>query len=428
VYDLKQVTIEPSKLKGGVEIPSSKSICHRAVICGGLSQGISRIGNVNFSQDINATIEAMKSFGMGVEKSRNSVKIFGAKELKVVKDSIDCFESGSTLRFLIPIAALTGQKVVFSGRGELANRPLEPYYKLFDEKNIYYKNEEGKLPLTIEGKLEPGEYRIRGDVSSQFISGLLFALPLLDGDSKIIITTELESKPYVDLTVDMLKRFSVNVDNIGYTEFFIKGNQKYEAVECSIEGDFSQASFWLAAGILGADIECQGLSMASLQGDKAILDIIKEMGGGIEQHGDKIKALPSKTRGIVFDASECPDLVPIVTVLASLSEGTTEIINSGRLRIKECDRLKAICTELNKIGADIEEKEDGLTIRGREQLKGGKTHSWGDHRIAMSLAVASIRCSEPLVIEDSSSVNKSYPEFWKHFRMLGGILDERNMG
>jgi len=425
---LDKVTIKQSILKGRVKIPSSKSISHRAVICAGLSQGVSNIGNINFSQDIDATIEAMKSFGVAVEKREASLKITGAAEIDVGESAIDCFESGSTLRFLIPVAALTGKKVVFSGRGELVNRPLDPYYRIFDEKHIRYSTTDGKLPLNIEGSLNSGEYRIRGDVSSQFISGLLFALPLLDGDSKIMMASELESKAYVDLTVDMLKKFSVNVDNLGYKEFRIKGNQKYKAVDCSVEGDFSQAAFWLVAGTLGADVECLGLNLSSLQGDKAILDIIEQMGGRIEVSGDSVRALPSKTKGITFDASECPDLVPVVTVLASLSEGTTEIVNAARLRIKECDRLKAICTELNKIGADIEETEDGLVIRGRNQLKGGTAQSWGDHRIAMSLAIASIRCSEPLVIEDSSSVRKSYPEFWNHFKMLGGIFDERNMG
>jgi 3-phosphoshikimate 1-carboxyvinyltransferase len=428
VYHLDKVTIKHSVLKGRVKIPSSKSISHRAVICAGLSQGVSNIGNINFSQDIDATIEAMKSFGVAVEKREAALKITGAAELDVVESAIDCFESGSTLRFLIPVAALTGKKVVFSGRGELVNRPLDPYYRIFDEKHIRYSTTDGKLPLTIEGCLPPGEFRIRGDVSSQFISGLLFALPLLDGDSKIIMASELESKAYVDLTVDMLKRFSVNVDNLDYKEFRVKGNQKYKAVDCSVEGDFSQAAFWLVAGTLGADVECLGLNLSSLQGDKAILDIIEQMGGRIEVGDDSVRALPSKTKGITFDASECPDLVPAVTVLASLSEGTTEIVNAARLRIKECDRLKAICTELNKIGADIEETEDGLIIRGRNQLTGGTAHSWGDHRIAMSLAAASMRCSGTLIIEDSSSVRKSYPEFWNHFKMLGGILDERNMG
>ena len=425
---MDKVTITASKLRGSVRIPSSKSVSHRAVICAGLSQGVSNIGNINFSQDIDATIGAMKSFGVQAEKGNLSLKISGAGNLDVADENIDCFESGSTLRFLIPIAALTGRKVVFSGRGELVNRPLGPYYEIFDEKHVKYETKDGRLPLTVEGKLTPGDYRIRGDVSSQFISGLLFSLPLLDGDSKIIITSELESKAYVDLTVDMLKRFSVSVDNLAYREYLIKGNQSYKAVDCSVEGDFSQAAFWLVAGTLGADVECQGLDLASLQGDKAILDIIRQMGGRIEVKGDSVRALPAKTRGITFDASECPDLVPAVTVLAALSEGTTEIVNAARLRIKECDRLKAICTELNKIGADIEEKEDGLIIRGRERLAGGVTRSWGDHRIAMALAAASIRCSGPLVIEDSASVRKSYPEFWNHFKMLGGILDERNMG
>jgi 3-phosphoshikimate 1-carboxyvinyltransferase len=422
------VTIKPSKLTGSVRVPSSKSISHRAVICAGLSQGTSRIDNINFSQDIDATIGAMKSLGVQAEKGDNSLVVRGAGKPEVLEENIDCFESGSTLRFLIPVAALTGKKVVFSGRGELAGRPLGPYYSIFDEKGVKYSAEGGRLPLTVEGRLTPGEYRIRGDVSSQFISGLLFALPLLEGDSKIIITSELESKGYVDLTVDMLKRFSVEVENLGYREFLIRGGQTYKAVDCSVEGDFSQAAFWLAAGTLGSDIECQGLDMDSLQGDRAILEIIQRMGGSIELGAGSAKAVPAKTWGITLDASECPDLVPIVTVLASLSEGTTEIVNASRLRIKECDRLKAICTELNRIGADIEEKEDGLVIRGRSQLRGGTARSWGDHRIAMSLAVASTRCSEPLVIEDSSSVRKSYPEFWKHFKMLGGTLDERNMG
>jgi len=301
-------------------------------------------------------------------------------------------------------------------------------YKIFDEKHIAYKNRMGRLPLTIEGKLMPGEYKIRGDVSSQFISGLMFALPLLNGDSRIVLTTELESRPYVDLTVDMLKRFSVHVDNFDYREFMIKGNQKYEAADYSIEGDFSQAAFWLAAGTLGADIGCEGMNMETLQGDKVIMEIITRMEGAVTASGDVIKAIPSKTKGIVFDASDYPDLVPVVAVLGALSEGTTKIVNAGRLRIKECDRLKAVCSELKKIGADIEENETGLRIRGKEILEGGITQSWGDHRIAMALAVASVRCREELVIQDASCVKKSYPDFWNHFKMLGGVLDERKLG
>jgi len=425
---LEQVRIKSAVLKGSVRIPGSKSLSHRAVICAGLSQGVSRIGNISFSEDIAVTINAMESLGVKVKRGTKSLEIKGPDKLEPINNPIDCGESASTLRFMIPIAAVTGKPVTFTGRRELVNRPLEPYYKIFDEKHIAYKNRMGRLPLTVEGRLTPGEYRVRGDVSSQFISGLMFALPLLDGDSKIVMTTELESRPYVDLTVDMLKRFSVHVDNFGYREFMIKGNQKYEATDCSIEGDFSQAAFWLAAGTLGADIECVGMNMESLQGDKVIMEIIRKMGGGVTASGDAIKAIPSQTNGIVFDASDYPDLVPVVAVLGALSEGTTEIVNAGRLRLKECDRLKAMCSELKKIGADIEEKETGLMIRGKKILEGGITQSWGDHRIAMALAVASVRCREALVIRDASCVKKSYPDFWSHFKMLGGVVDERNLG
>ena len=425
---MKYVVLKQSKLKGTVTVPSSKSICHRAVICAGLSQGISNIDNVNYSQDIDATCGAMKNFGVNIIKNNKSLKIIGAKQLDVKNSNIECVESGSTLRFLIPLAALTGKKTIFQGEGELVERPLAPYYKIFEEQKINYKNSNGNLPLIIEGELKPGEYRVKGNISSQFISGLLFALPLLHGDSKIIVTSELESKAYVDLTVDMLKDFSVVVDNKDYKEFIIKGNQKFKPKDCIIEGDFSQAAFWLVAGILGMDVECDGLNIKSRQGDMAILNIIKSMGGEILIEGNKVRALPAKTKGIIFDASQCPDLVPVVAVLGALSEGTTEIINAERLRIKECDRLQALCSELNKLGADIEETSQGLLIRGKQALRGGNVYSWGDHRIAMALTVASIKCTEPVIIKDALSVRKSYPDFWKHFKMLGGNLDEWSVG
>lgn len=427
---MKYVMLNPSRLKGEVIIPTSKSVCHRAVICAGISEGVSKIDNVVFSQDVEATCGAMSNLGVDIEldKEASSIKVKGTAKLEPKSSSIDCFESGSTLRFLIPVAATIGKKVTFDGRGKLVERPLEDYYKIFDEQQIHYENIDEKLPLTIYGKLKAGEYRIKGDVSSQFISGLLFALPLLDGDSKIIVTTELESKPYVDLTIDALKTFSVNVENIEYKEFIIKGNQKYIASDYKVEGDFSQAAFWLVAGALGADVVCDGMNMNSLQGDKAILEIIKNMGGEIAVEGEKIKAVPSKTKGTIIDASECPDLVPVLTVLAALSEGTTKIINAARLRFKESDRLSAITCELNKIGADIEEKEDGLIIRGKESLIGGNVNSWNDHRIAMALAVASIKCKEPVIIKDALCIRKSYPDFWKDFRKLGGNMDEWSLG
>ncbi|GIM29528.1 3-phosphoshikimate 1-carboxyvinyltransferase [Clostridium polyendosporum] len=425
---MKHVIINPNKLKGELTIPPSKSMSHRAVICAGLSEGVSNISNVMFSQDIDATCDAMRSLGVNVERNDDTLKIQGTSKIKVVNPTINCFESGSTIRFLIPIAATSGEQVIFEGKGKLVERPLKSYYDIFDLQKIDYKNVDGKLPLTINGKLKPGNFEIRGDVSSQFISGLLFALPLLDGDSKIIITTELESKPYVDLTLQMLNDFKVEVENHDYKEFAIKGNQKYIASDYKVEGDFSQVAFWLVAGLLGADIVCGGLKLDSLQGDKAILSIIEDMKGKLVIDGDKVQALPSKTKGAVIDASQCPDLVPVLTVLAALSEGTTEIINAARLRIKESDRLTAISTELKKLGADIEEKEDGLIIRGRDSLNGGEVHSWNDHRIAMAMAVASLKCNEPIIIKDADCVKKSYPHFWSDFKKLGGNINEWSLG
>ena len=331
------------------------------------------------------------------------------------------------MRFLIPIVLLTGKEFTFIGQGRLAQRPLTPYYKIFKEQNIKYSSDEG-LPLTVQGRLKTGIYKVPGNVSSQFITGLLFALPLLNGDSKIVVTSELESKAYVDLTIDVLSKFSVKIENVGYSEINIVGNQQYKARNYKVEGDFSQAAFWLVAGILGEEILCDEMNINSLQGDLAIVDLIVRMGGDISIKEGKIKTKKSKTHGIIINASECPDLVPILAVLASLSEGTTKIINASRLRIKECDRLKAMATELTKLGGDVVETEDGLIIQGVEKLNGGTVDSWNDHRIAMALSVASIRCRQPVILTNSACVKKSYPKFYKDFEMLGGVINEWSLG
>lgn len=430
---MKSVKIIPSQLEGNIEIPASKSLCHRAVICAALAQGESNIDNVVLSQDISATCSGMKALGAEIEIINEDsidnlkLKVKGG-DLNVVNDSIDCIESGSTLRFLIPIALINGGKIVFKGRGKLVTRPLQSYYDIFKKQNISYSLENGALPLTVNGILKNGVFELPGNISSQFISGLLFALPLLDGDSKIVITTELESKGYVDLTLDMLRKFGVVIQNNNYSEFLIKGNQKYISNDYKVEGDFSQAAFWITAGLLGGKIRCSNLDINSLQGDKEVLEIVKNMGGKMYITEDYVEAKESSTHETIIDASDCPDLVPILTVLAALSTGTTKIINASRLRIKECDRLKAISTELNKLGAEVEELEDSLIINGKEKLKGGTVDSWNDHRIAMALAIASIKCCEPVIITNSDAVKKSYPTFWEDFRKLGGNINEWSMG
>lgn len=425
---MKYVSIKPTKLKGQIQVPPSKSICHRALICSALAQGESNIKNVDFSEDIEATCSALEALGVDIKRDKHTLNVTGNSVIRMKNSNIHCFKSGSTIRFLIPIAATLGEKVTFTGEDKLIERPLDVYYDIFDKQKIFYRNFQGKLPLTINGKLKPGEYRVKGNISSQFISGLLFALPLLDGDSKIVVTTELESKSYVDITLDMLERFGVYVDKKDYREFLINGKQTYKKNNCSIEGDFSQAAFWMTAGALGDGIICSSLNMNSLQGDKAVIRILKDMGVEIEEKGDTLKVNPSETHGTYIDASQCPDLVPVLAALASVSSGTTEITNAARLRIKESDRLKAISTELNKIGADVKEREDGLIINGKERLKGGKVTSWRDHRIAMALAVVSSKCVNPMIMKEAEYVKKSYPGFWQDFRRLGGNIDEWNVG
>lgn len=428
------IKIRPKSLSGSLKVPPSKSDSHRGIISAGLSKGKSKVDNLIFSKDIIATLDAMKALGMKYEIKEadeefgsGSVNIEGVDKVQIVEDEIDANESGSTLRFLIPIAALDKAKVTFTGRGKLVERPLDTYYDIFKEQGIEYKTTDGLLPLTIYGGLKAGSFHIPGNISSQFISGLLFSLPLVDGDSKIVITSPLESKGYVDLTIETLGLFGIDIENKDYREFHVRGNQSYRSRDYTVEGDYSQAAFLIVAGILGDGVICHGLKMDSLQGDKAILDIVRAMGADIEV-GDVVEAKNSKTHGIEIDASQCPDLVPILATLAALSEGKTRIIKAERLRIKESDRLKAMATELNKLGADVVELEDGLEINGKKALKGGVVDSWNDHRIAMALAIASIKCKEEVIIKNSQAVKKSYPGFWKDFEKLGGEIVEWNMG
>ncbi|TAH64110.1 MAG: 3-phosphoshikimate 1-carboxyvinyltransferase [Gottschalkiaceae bacterium] len=432
---MSHIQIRPSILKGNINIPPSKSLSHRAIICAALAKGRSKMENIIFSNDIIATLEGMKSFGMEVvdiatdpNTNRSYITVEGKGELTKRAETIHCKESGSTLRFLIPLACVVGERFKLEGKGKLVERPLTSYYNIFDKQEIKYSNIAGKLPLTIEGKLKPGTFELEGNISSQFITGLMFALPLLYEDSVIEITTELESKGYIDLTIDILNKYSIKIINDNYHRFYVPGNQKYKPLDYIVEGDFSQAAFWIVAGILNEDIVLKGLNINSLQGDKEILDIVNRMGANIIKKSEDIIVKNSQTNGIVIDASQWPDLVPVLTVLGALSKGRTEIINAQRVRIKESDRLMAISKELNRIGADIVETNEGLIINGVKSLSGGIVDSWNDHRIAMALAIASTKCKEPLIIKNSHVVNKSYPGFWQDFMSLGGIINEWNMG
>lgn len=422
------IEITPKELNGTVNIPPSKSMSHRAVIAASLADGESIIENVIMSNDIEATCEAMKKFGAKIrvvdgEMGRKNLIIKGGLSSDKSPLVIDSNESGSTIRFLIPIGSIAEREVTFTGKGKLVERPLDVYYKIFDNQGIYYENNQGNLPLKLNGSIKPGNYRIKGNISSQFISGLMFSLPLLEEDSVIEIEGELESKGYVHMTIDVLKDFGINIENKEDKVFIIKGNQRYISCRYKVEGDFSQAAFWMVAGAIGGEITCLGVNIGSLQGDKEIIRIMEKMGASIEKMGkDKILVKKSTTVSLDIDGSQIPDIIPVLSVLSALSSGETNIYNASRLRIKESDRIKSTTSELKKLGADINEKDDGIIVRGKDSLLGGKVESWNDHRITMAMAVASIRCKDKVEIEGAESVNKSYPEFWNDFQKLGGQI------
>ncbi|WP_243129595.1 3-phosphoshikimate 1-carboxyvinyltransferase, partial [Clostridium sp. HBUAS56017] len=326
------IKIYPNKLNGKVKIPPSKSMAHRAVICAALGDGISKISNIDFSDDIIATIEAMRALGAIINNiSEDSIEVKGINSKDILSSReyervIDCNESGSTLRFLVPIALAFEGVTRFVGKGNLGKRPLDTYYEMFDEQGINYTYKEDVLDLVTSGLLKSGEFRVKGNISSQFITGLMFSLPLLEGNSKIIITTELESKGYLDLTLSAIKDFGIEIVNNDYKEFVIRGNQKYKSQNYRVEGDYSQGAFFLSADALGSDVKVVDLKEDSLQGDREVVDILSRMGASIAKGEDGFVAKGNELNSTLIDAAQCPDIIPVLALVASLSKGRTEII------------------------------------------------------------------------------------------------------
>lgn len=404
---MEKAVLEPTKLSGSLVVPPSKSAAHRLLICAALAQGESLVENVDLSQDISATVSALRALGSRMEERGKTFVCSGERSGEKREETvIDCCESGSTLRFLIPIALAFGGSFRFCGRGRLLSRPLEPYFEICDRDGISYRRETDFVSFC--GSLRGGEYRLAGNISSQFVSGLLFALPLLKRDSRIVMTTPLESVGYIDLTLDALARFGICVENRDYREFLIRGAQSYRPCNCRVEGDYSQAAFYLVANALGSNVALQDLPKESRQGDKAILDIIQTMG--------------SPLRAATIDVCQIPDLVPVLAVLATQAEGETRLVNAARLRMKESDRLHTTAQELNKMGADITELADSLLIRGKTPLHGAVCEAHNDHRIAMALAIAATAANGEVTVCGADCVKKSYGHFWKDYIALGGKL------
>ena len=414
------VIIKKAKLSGEIRVPASKSLAHRAIIAASLALGKSVIRNVSMSNDIEATIKAMESLGSIIERDKDTLTIYGT-QVKRINNVIDANESGSTLRFLIPVAMISDEPLRFIGHNNLCNRPLDPYLDAFDEMGIVYKRGGSYLPLDIASRLKPGKYNICGNVSSQFITGLLFALPLLEADSIINITTPLESKGYVDLTLDVLKYYGINIINNNYNEFIIEGNQSYTPKDYVVEGDYSQAAFYLCMDALGADIKLLDMNLNSTQGDKAILNCLEDLGAKVIYENGKL-AVSEAFKNTLIDLSQKPDLGPALASLMALLKGTGNLIGASRLRIKECDRITSMNLELTKIGAIIKEDFDSMRIKGVECFNSATFDSHNDHRVAMALAILSLRCNKEIKIKNAECVNKSYPSFWEDFKSLGGDL------
>ena len=415
--------IYAAELSGTLRAVTSKSDAHRCLICAALCDEPTDIAISELNRDIEATFDCLSALGASITQISKEIWRVGpaAKDLKLAL--LNCQESGSTLRFLLPVAAALCQSAEFKGTGRLPQRPISPLREALKANGVRFTGVH--LPLTIHGRMTPGRFTLPGDISSQYITGLLMALPLLDGDSEIILTTPLESAGYVNMTLRTLALYNITVttlpDGAGYQ---INGRQKYRSPKfIKPEGDWSNAAFWMAAGAIKAPITVEGLDPQSAQGDREIVALLEQFGAKTQQEDGRISVSPAPLKGVTIDAAAIPDLVPILAVVACAANGTTRITNASRLRIKESDRLKTVAESLNALGGKVTELSDGLIIEGTGHLCGGEISSHNDHRIAMAMSIAAVLCRNPVIIRDAMAVEKSYPKFYEDYKCLGGNAD-----
>lgn len=420
--------LHASRFSGTACVPPSKSAAHRAVLCAALAGGTSRIDNIEYSDDIRATLGAVSQLGARIQQEENAVVIkgIGSDGFPTVTRPVFCNESGSTLRFLIPLFSLTAQKIRFTGAGRLMDRPQEVYRMLFDRQGLRF--EQTPEGITVFGRLRPGGLTLPGDVSSQFISGLLFAAPLLESETTIDVLPPFESRSYVDLTIAAMQRFGVKVTQRakknGGVIYRIAAPQRYLPCDMAVEGDYSQAAFLAVLGVLLGGITVSGLDAASRQGDRVILDILKSFGGKMANVNGGIRFSRSLLKGGDIDLADCPDLGPVLIALGCFCNGPTTIRNAGRLRIKESDRINAMQQELGKMGGKVQVIGDTITVPG-SVLRAPEQPLYGhnDHRIVMALTVAALAAGVPATIRGAEAVRKSWPHFFDVMRSLGAKID-----
>lgn len=399
--------LNPAPLGGHIAAVPSKSQAHRLLICAALADIPTEIFCPQKSEDMEATVRCLSALGAEISFAQGCYHVSPIR--KVTHGALlDCGESGSTLRFLLPVAAALGANATFLMKGRLPQRPLSPLWEELERHGCTLSRPTPDT-LRCEGRLKAGSYALDGNVSSQFISGLLFALPLLAGNSDIMLTSDLESAPYVDMTRAALSAFGVKVPNWDIAPQSYRSRGGYR-----VEGDWSNAAFWLCAGAISSQMQVTGLDLSSLQGDRKILDILKTFGAEVTWKENSVTVKPKKLRAAEIDLRQIPDLLPPLAVVAACAEGTTRFFGGERLRLKESDRLESVAQTLNALGGQAEVTCDGLLIAGGK-LRGGWVDSRGDHRIAMMAAIASTLCAEPVILSGAEAVNKSYPDFWQDF-------------
>ena len=417
------------KLSGEISAPPSKSFTQRILIAAALSNGISKISNPLQSEDTQATLRAIKALGANVVVAEDYWTVTGANPLTNAKEPIDCGESGATLRFIVPVAALAPDPSTLTFSGALERRPIEPLIKSLADlgANVHIKKLNNKDAILVEGGgILGGETSIAGDVSSQFISGLMFACPMAKVDTDITVNTPLESIDYVKMTWDVLAKHEIRIEvHDNYKLIHIPANQTYKSLDSRVPGDFSSAAFLLAASaITNSTVQINNLEYGSPQGDKAILGILKQMGvvGKVCDNSVMINGTGNLLEPLNVDAKNIPDLVPICTALACYAKGTSKIIGAQRLKLKESDRLKSLHLEFRKMGASIKIDADSITVEGPCSLHSAVINPHNDHRIAMACAVAALGAKSQITIQNAQCVRKSYPQFFTHLKQLGAEI------
>lgn len=421
-----QVNCYPGKLQGAIGAIPSKSDAHRILICAALADKPTRVVmDLQLSEDIAATVRCLRALGAVIAEDGDALIVTPIADCPQ-SPLLDCGESGATLRFLLPVVAALGCGAVFTGSGRLPQRPIGPLVQALSAGGVAVDSD--ALPLNMTGKLTASAYTLPGNISSQFITGLLLALTLLPEGGEISLEHKLESAAYVDMTFNTLAAFSFTAER---TERGVKapaGQTLRSPGEIAVEGDWSNMAFFLAAGALGGPVACSGLARKSVQGDREITALLARFGARVKQTEDVVVTEAQHLQAIEIDAREIPDLVPILAVVAAVSSGKTKIAGAARLRIKESDRLQTVRCMLADLGGKVEEGADFLLIEGQERLRGGTVDCCGDHRIAMAAAIAATACQEKTVLVGAEAVAKSYPSFFEDYKRLGGHCDVVNDG